>query len=124
MKYFVFYCLFFSLILANCAPQNPSGSLNLPRKKFRPGETVTIKYKVDGRLGNDAWVGIVPDNLPHDELSVAEQQRLASQPLTRTGQGELTFTVPREAGEYDFRIYTGNERDIEVASDKFSVEAP
>jgi hypothetical protein len=119
---FFIIALFCSVVLLAACGKGGS-SITLPKTEFAPGETVTIKYKAVGEFGSNPWIGIIPSDIPHGDEDRNDQHDVSYKYFTGAGEGELTFTVPNDPGNWDFRMHTTDSRGKEVASVSFKVVA-
>jgi len=102
--------------------QGPSVvSMAVDKNAVSPGETITVSFSVSGGLPKDAWIGIVPSNIPHGSESVNDQHDLTYQHLQGRTRGRLTFSAPTTPGLYDFRMHNTDNNGVEVAFVSFSV---
>src|SRR3989338_1769877 len=108
---------------APAAPADPQPSLSLAKTSFAAGETITVSYVALATYAANAWVGIIPSNVAHGSESVNDQHDVAYQYLNNTTSGQLTFTAPQQAGNYDFRMHNTDSDGVEVASVSFVVTA-
>ena len=96
-------------------------NVQLDKQEYRPGEQITVLVTGTG-LGPDAWVGVIPSNIPHGEESVNDEHDLS---YFKFG-GELTYLVaPNDPGEYDIRLNEDDSKEgaKELASRSFKVVA-
>lgn len=98
-------------------------SLELDRSVFQPGETIAVAFSAPGNFARDAWVGIIPSNVPHGSEAVNDQHDMTYQYLERRTAGTLTFAAPTKPGVYDFRMHDTDSNGREVAAVEFRVVA-
>jgi len=111
------------LMLASCAPKEPTGTLTLGKSEFAPNEQIKLTFTTTGTYGNHPWIGIIPSNIPHGDESKNDEHDLTYQYFDGMASGELVFNAPAEGGNYDFRMHTTDETGVEVASISFKVIA-
>ena len=96
--------------------------LSLSDVKFTPGASIVVKFKAPVGLPNDAWIGIIPSHIPHGSEFQNDQYDVTYQYLNGQTEGELTFNVPVQGGNYDFRMNSSDQNGTELASASFTVE--
>ena len=125
--------LLICLCLFLCAAQGPARggtydvepALELNKTSFEPGETIVVTFTAPPGYPDDAWVGIIPSEVPHGDEAENDLHDLAWQRLEGRTEGVLEFTAPLEAGSYDLRMHDTDSGGVEVASVSFGVlEAP
>ena len=70
---------------------------------------------------SDAWVGIIPSDVPHGSEATNDENDLDYEYLDGQESGALTFVAPNEVGSYDFRLHDTDQDGQEVASVTFQV---
>ncbi len=96
-------------------------SLELDKLRFNPGESINVSFQAPANLPENAWVGIIPSNIPHGSEAENDKHDLTYQYLKFRTSGTLVFTAPSEQGEYDFRMHDTDSNGKEIASISFSV---
>ena len=105
-----------ALILAVSAAGTQAQTLTLDKNMYKPGEKITVTFAAPGSYPGNAWVGIIPSNVPHGQESVNDQHDLAYQYLDKRTSGTLVFTAPKKSGFYDVRMNDTDNNGKEVAS--------
>ncbi len=100
---------------------NSSVSLTLPKKSYKPGETISLQFTASSAFPGDAWVGIIPSSIQHGSEDVNDQNDITYQYLEKRTSGTLTFAAPDKAGNYDFRMHDTDNNGKEVSSVTFTV---
>ncbi len=100
------------------------GKLKLEKDRYAPRESITVTFEAKADYADNAWVGIVPANIPHGQETLADKHDLAYQYLRRKTAGTLTFTAPAEPGSYDMRMFNTDSVGVETASVPFTVTNP
>ncbi len=95
-----------------------SPQLQLNETIFAIGEEIRVSFVALPSFTSNAWVGIIPSNIPHGSEAVNDSHDLSYQYIRGCTSGVLVFTAPRQQGSYDFRM---NDSGKEVASTSFSV---
>ena len=113
--------LLVSAINAGCTKEPPP-SLHADKLTAAPGESITVHFVASKKFPDNAWVGIIPSNVPHGNEAVNDQYDLTYQYLKKQAKGTLTFTAPPQPGNYDFRMHDTDSNGKEVASVSFTVE--
>jgi hypothetical protein len=127
MRNFLLITVVLCFVLAGCgemskAPQG-GATLTLSKKTFSPGETIEVKYTARADYADNAWVGIIPSNIPHGDEAENDKHDLAYQYLNKSTSGTLKFSAPKNPGEYDFRMHDKDANGKEVASVSFLVSS-
>ncbi len=98
------------------------GSLSIDKIEVSPGAPIQVTFKVPEGLDTDAWIGIVPSNIPHGSESRNDSHDVSYQYLRGKASGVLTFTAPNHPGQYDFRAHDTNKNGSEIGSVTFTVK--
>ncbi len=105
----------------NTGYQGSSGAgLRLERDRFAPGEAIVVQFTAPGGWPDNAWVGIVPSNIPHGDERQNDNHDISYQYLKKRTSGSLTFTAPG-VGDWDFRLHDTDDNGKEQASVSFRV---
>lgn len=102
-------------------PPAPGLLFLLEKTTFRPGEEIRARARSGPGFAANAWVGIVPADVPHGNESVNDQHDLAYRYLNNRPEGEYQFTAPAKGGRYDLRLHDTDSNGKEVASVGFLV---
>jgi hypothetical protein len=120
---FVTALLFAAMFISACKPSAPAGpSLATDREVYAPGETITVTFSAPAGLPTNAWVGIIPSNIPHGDEAQNDTYDLTYQYLNGMTSGKLVFTAPVAPGTYDFRMHDTDSNGKEIASVTFTVK--
>jgi predicted acyl esterase len=112
------------LVLVSAFAHSAQGAeLRLEKTRFAPGETIRVSFTASPDYAANAWVGIIPSNVPHGSEAVNDQHDMTYQYLNKRTSGELMFTAPTQPGSYDFRMNDRDDNGSEVASTTFRVGA-
>ncbi len=104
------------------SPYPQQASLTLQKGVFAPDEEILVSFTAPPGFADNAWVGIIPSNVPHGKESVNDQHDISYQYLEKNTSGVLTFIAPLQEGNYDFRMHNTDSSDgVEVASVSFTV---
>ena len=109
-----------------CGPMPSStvpaaADLWLDEASFDPGEEILLHFAAPDTFPGDAWVGIVPADVPHGSEATNDEHDLDHDYLDGQVSGELSFMAPFQPGSYDFRLHDTDEDGREVASVTFTV---
>jgi len=104
------------------AGQIEQGSLDCTPKVVKPGATLTVTFNATADCKDNAWVGIVPSNIPHGQEDLNDSNNKGYQYLSGKMSGTMTFTAPEEQGDYDFRLNDSDNNGAEIASVSFVVK--
>jgi hypothetical protein len=96
-------------------------SLALEKSEFEPGEKITVRFTASAEYAANAWVGIVPSEVPHGEEAVNDEHDLAYLSIGEDVKGVLEFAAPESPGDYDLRMHDTDDDGREVASVSFKV---
>ena len=93
--------------------------VQLEKQEYRPGEQIAVLV-TGTALGPDAWVGVIPSNIPHGEESVNDEHDLS---YFKFGNEQSFLVAPNEPGEYDIRLNEDDSKEgaKELASRSFKV---
>ncbi|MBN2223249.1 MAG: hypothetical protein JW765_01090 [Deltaproteobacteria bacterium] len=111
------------LFVSACTPSGPAGpSLAVDKSVYAPGETITVTFSAPAGLPTNAWVGIIPSNVPHGDEAQNDSYDLTYQYLNGMTSGMLVFSAPTVPGSYDFRMHDTDSNGKEIASITFTVQ--
>lgn len=119
-KAVLFAVLFCSLGALSCGGKGKP-TLKLEKTDFEPGEKIMVSYRIPASYRENAWVGVIPSNVPHGDESLNDQYDLSYFYLKKQTSGVLTFIAPDHAGSYDLRMHDTDDNGKEVASISFRV---
>ncbi len=110
------------LVFSACT-RGPAGpSLKTDKDAYTPGETITVTFTAPEGLPTNAWVGIIPSNVPHGDEAQNDTFDLTYQYLNGMTSGMLVFSAPTVPGSYDFRMHDTDSNGKEIASVTFTVQ--
>ena len=95
--------------------------LSIPKNTFMPGDKVTLTFHVASSLPDNAWVGVIPSDIPHGSEETNDQHDVNYQYVGKKTDGTMEFQVPDQAGSYDFRLNDSDNNGTEIASVSFTV---
>ncbi len=109
--------------LAAVAAAKPAASptLRLAKTSYEPGEEIRVEFTASANYAPDAWIGIIPSNIPHGQEAVNDQHELTYQFLSKRASGVLIFKAPQAPGSYDLRMNDADTNGREVASISLTV---
>ena len=110
----------FKVVLTS--PNVGKGTLAIAKTSFAPGEEIAVDFTADPSFPPEAWVGVVPADVPHGSSEENDQYDLSYLYLQGQTSGTLTFTVPEEPGSYDLRMHDTDAAGVEVTSVTFTVQ--
>lgn len=108
------------LFISACKPSGPS--LDTDKNSYAPGETITVTFSAPAGLPTDAWVGIIPTEVPHGDEAQNDTFDLTYQYLNGMTSGTMVFSAPLLPGTYDFRMNDTDNNGKEIASVTFTVQ--
>lgn len=110
-----------SFVVGGSAPISGPASLELDKTNFAPGEEIRVRFVAPPGLPDNAWVGIIPSNIPHGSEATNDQYDITYQYLKQRTSGELVFTAPNQPGAWDLRMHDTDNDGREIASVSFFV---
>ncbi|MDA8018079.1 MAG: OmpA family protein [Thermoanaerobaculia bacterium] len=102
-------------------PDAAEATLALDSKRYAPGAALAVSFTAPAGLADDAWVGIVPAEVPHGEESVNDLHDIAYQHLNGDISGRLQFTAPATEGRWTVRLHNTDSSGRELTSVPFQV---
>jgi hypothetical protein len=96
-------------------------TISISTHHVKPGSTVQLSFNAPSSYPENAWIGIVPSNIEHGSEAVNDKHDLTYQYLKKRTSGSLSFKVPAQEGNYDFRMHDTDNNGREVASVSFVV---
>lgn len=114
-------CLLLAVFYGSAIAQD--ATITLRKGIYAPGEEIYVGFTASADFADNAWIGIIPSNVPHGREAVNDQHDIAYMYLHKKASGMLTFTAPFQEGTYDFRMHNTDSSDgVEVASVSFTVQ--
>ena len=107
-------------------PQQPPSEpaeieIRLSRSSFKAAEQIDFAFTAPG-FPDDAWIGIVPADIPHGDEAVNDQHETSFKYLE--GRTSGSFTLPNPGpGQWTMRLHDTDDNGREVAYAPFTVEA-
>lgn len=98
------------------------GSLSVDKTEVSAGAPIQVTFKVPEGLAQNAWIGIIPSNIPHGSESQNDSHDVSYQYLKGKASGVLNFKAPNNPGKYDFRAHDTDSNGSEIASVSFTVK--
>ncbi|GAB6095496.1 hypothetical protein JCM14469_17480 [Desulfatiferula olefinivorans] len=98
-----------------------TGSLVLNKTRFARGERIWLTVKTSVPFASNAWVGIVPADIPHGSEERNDDNDISYQYVQGKTEFVLEFTAPDQPGAYDFRLNDSDGGGNEIASVAFTV---
>lgn len=111
--------LFILIALTQCGQQ---ANLTLDRTTVAPGADIMVTFTAGAGFKENAWIGIIPSNIPHGNETENDAHDLVYKYLENQAEGTFTFMAPGQAGSYDFRMHDTDADGKEVASVTFTVK--
>ncbi|THB63190.1 MAG: hypothetical protein D6E12_17460 [Desulfovibrio sp.] len=99
-----------------------ANSLTLESTTYAPGETITLFFTAAADLPENAWVGLIPSEVPHGDEATNDQHDMAYEYVSSRTSGSMTFAAPTTPGSYDFRLNYSDSGGAELASVTFTVQ--
>ena len=121
MKKFLPLVLLFALFVLFCG-SGGKPTMTIDKTVVKPSENIVVTWTAPAEYETNAWIGIIPSDIPHGDESKNDSHDLTYQYLNGKTSGTFTFTAPSEAGKYDFRMHDTDSSGTEVASVSFEVK--
>ncbi|TET18702.1 MAG: hypothetical protein E3J78_05895, partial [Candidatus Cloacimonadota bacterium] len=68
--------------------------LELDKTQFLAGEDIKVHFTASADFVDDAWVGIIPSDIPHGSESVNDANDITYQYMKKRIKGTLNFKAP------------------------------
>jgi Ca-activated chloride channel family protein len=88
-----------------------------------PGGTVVVHFEAAPTFHDNAWMGVVPSEVPHGSEAENDRHDLGYEYLRKRTSGTLELHAPAKVGSYDVRMHDSDHDGREVASAPFEVVA-
>jgi Mg-chelatase subunit ChlD len=88
-----------------------------------PGGTVLVHFEAASTFHDNAWVGIVPSEVPHGSEAENDRYDVSYEYLRKRTSGTLKLGAPAQVGTFDARMHDSDHNGREVASASFEVVA-
>ena len=121
MKKFLPLALILALFIVFCG-NGGAPTMKLDRTVAKPGENIVVTWTAPSGYANNAWIGIIPSDIPHGDESKNDSHDLTYQYLSGKTSGTFTFKAPGKPGKYDFRMHDTDSSGKEVAFVSFEVK--
>ena len=89
-------------------------SLKTNKKSYKTGEDIEITYTAPDTWGSNAWIGIIPSEIPHGDESENDKHDVAYKYLQKKSSGTITIKAPGKSGAYDVRMHDTDNNGKEV----------
>ncbi|HEX7319888.1 MAG TPA: hypothetical protein VF399_05985 [bacterium] len=96
--------------------------LKLDKTIFKPGEEIRLAFTAPAEFTENAWIGIIPSDVPHGNETENDNHDVSYQYLNKRTNGLLVFKAPEDAGSYDFRMHDTDKNGNEITSITFTVK--
>ncbi|MDP7257336.1 MAG: hypothetical protein QGH57_04855, partial [Candidatus Thalassarchaeaceae archaeon] len=101
-------------------PSEPTGiEIRLPRASFNTGEQIDFTFTAP-ELPDDAWIGIVPADIPHGDEVVNDQHETSYKYLEGRTSGSFALSNPGP-GQWTMRLHDTDDNGREIAYVPFTV---
>jgi len=100
---------------------NMQNYINLNSSSYRAGDTISIDFSVTGQLKNDAWIGLIPSNVPAGSEAENDRYDKTYKYLKGMKAGQIQLVIPRNtaSGSYVIRIFTSDNSGRQVAESTY-----
>ena len=86
-----------------------------------PGGTVVVHFEAAPTFHDNAWVGVVPSEVPHGNEAENDRYDVDYEYLKKRTSGTFELQAPAHVGSYDVRMHDSDHNGREVASASFEV---
>ncbi len=90
--------------------------------QFRTGQEIKLHYITPSWLKTNAWIGIIPANIPHGSEAENDRHDLKYQYVKSSTDGVLSFNAPSSPGNYSFRMHDSDANGKEITNIGFTVK--
>lgn len=97
-------------------------TLTLEKTTYAPGEEIRLAFTAPAEWGANAWIGVIPSDIPHGSEEENDRHDVSYQYLQKRTQGLLVFAAPDKPGNYDFRMHDTDNNGSEITYVGFTVE--
>ncbi|MCC9608143.1 Ig-like domain-containing protein [Blastopirellula sp. JC732] len=105
---------------------NQPVGLTLLFETAKPGEQAVVKFVAGKGYQKNAWIGIIPADVPHGDQRPNDDADIAYVTLNGKGNGIVNMKIPANTppGEYEFRMFPSDDDSQPEAahSAKFRIE--
>ncbi len=110
------------LILSFCVLtlNSYSQTLTTNKKYYKPGEQITVSFTAPSGYSKNAWIGLIPSEVPHGKESVNDHNDRAYKYLEGKTSGTFVFEQ-KNLGKFDLRMNDTDDNGREVASVSFVI---
>jgi len=126
LTFFGFFLWMVSMpLVAGAVSYEQGAELAIDKTSYAPAESIRVQFSASGNWARDAWIGIIPSNIPHGSEPVNDQHDITYQYIEKRTSGVMTFTAPGP-GNWDFRMHDtdGNGREVAYVSFTIGQAAP
>lgn len=95
--------------------------VKLDKVQYEPDEIITVKYSALEEYDDNAWIGLIPSEVPHGDEEENDEYDLQYHLIGSDLTGEVTFVAPTEPGHYDIRMFTSDFEGVEATYVSFEV---
>ena len=99
-----------------------TGKMKISKTEYVSGEEIKLTFETEGDFDKNAWIGIIPADIPRGDESRNDQHDISYQYLRDKKSGDLVFKAPEQPGTYDFRMHTSDQNGKEVTTLTFTVK--
>ena len=109
------------ILSTTASPQIQDISIWLEKTTFAPNEEINVHFTAPASFPSNAWIGLIPSNVPHGDEDVNDQYDIDYEYLSGRTSGIIIFTAPTTPGSYDVRMHNKDGGGREVSSISFIV---
>jgi len=112
----------FEVIPSQRANRDPKPSLRLDAPRYKRGVWMRVEFEAPAQWPADAWVGIIPADVPHGSEATNDAHDVDYRYLQGLTWGVVRMQVPAEPGKYEIRIHDTDNSGKEWKAVPFVVE--
>ena len=99
---------------------NQGATISINKHVFHQGEKIRVLFSAPSHYASNAWIGIIPAQIPHGSEAVNDQHDITYQYINKRTRGEMVFTAPH-AGQWDLRLHDTDDNGREITHISFTV---
>ena len=108
-------------MIVDAEPVKEAKILWSPTSGVAPGSTLEVPFEVPLGTDDDAWIGVIPADVPHGDEKKADEADLTYEKLGERSRGTVRLKAPDAPGSYTVRMFSDDDKGVELGSVTFSV---
>jgi hypothetical protein len=98
-----------------------TASVSLNKSVYDRGERIWVTFKTSVPFETNAWLGVIPSEIPHGSEEVNDQHDVSYVYVKGESEGVKELAAPTTPGSYDIRLNDSDDKGKEIASVTFTV---